>query len=63
MVGNLSVDARTREDHKLCKIRPWLERTSMKVSPEEFNSADEIMVVPFKGWSKLRHHFPNKPQK
>ena len=63
MVGNLSVHAKTKEDNKLCKIKPWLERSSMKVSPEEFNSVDEIMVVSFKGWSNLRHHFPNKPQK
>ena len=56
------MDAKTKEDNKLRKIRPWLERTSMKVSPEEFNSVDEIMV-PFKGWSNLRHHFPNKRQK
>ena len=50
-VDNLSVAAKTKEKDKLWKIRPWLEnlwQNFLKVSPEEFNSTDQIMV-PFTG--------------
>ena len=57
LIDNLSVDGKTKEDDKLWKIRPWLEnlrQNFLKVSPEKFNSADEIMVL-FKGRSYLQY--------
>ena len=65
MVDNLSVDAKTKEDNKLWKIRSWLEnlrQNFLKVSPDKFNSVDEIMVL-FKGKSYLRQYLPNKRHK
>ena len=55
VVDNLSVDAKTKEDYKLWKIRPWLKnlrQNFLKVSSEEFNSVGKI-INPFKGRSYL----------
>ena len=65
MVDNLSVDVKTQEDSKFWKIRSWLEnlrQNFLKVSPEKFNSAGEIML-PFKEKIYLRKYLPNKPHK
>ena len=65
MVDNLSLDAKTKEDNKLWKIRSWLEnlrQNFLNVSPDKFNSVDEIMVL-FKGRSYLRQYLPNKRHK
>ena len=43
----------------------WLENLQqnfLKMSPEEFNSVDEIML-PFNGRSYLRQYIPNEPHK
>ena len=59
---NLSVDVKTKEDNKLCKIRPWIEnlrQNFLKVSPEKFSSVDEIMV-PYRGGELPASVFPNE---
>ena len=63
VVDNLS--GKTKENKKLWKIRPWLEnlrQNILKVSLEEFNSVDEIMI-PFKGRSFLHQYLPSKHHK
>ena len=64
-INNLGVTDETKKSTKLSKLRSWLSslrENFLKVSPEEFRSADEIMV-PFKGKSSLRQYMPAKPHK
>ena len=64
-VNNLGVTDETKKSAKLWKLKPWLSSSRenfLKVSPEEFQSIDEIMV-PFKGKSSLRQYMPAKPHK
>ena len=59
------VNAKTKEDNKLSKIRPLLENLRenfLQMSPGDFNSVDEI-IFPFKGRSYLHQYLPNKPHK
>ena len=55
----------TKDAYCAWKIHPWLSslrENFLKVSPEEFQSMDEIMVG-FRGLSLLRQYMPNKPRK
>ena len=64
-VNNLGVTDETKKSTKLWKLKPWLSslrENFLKVSPEGFQSVDEIMV-PFKGKSSLRQYMPAKPHK
>ena len=58
-------EAATKAD-KYWKLRPWtdaLSKNSLKVTPEEYHSVDEVMVA-FKGKSLLRQFLPPaKPHK
>ena len=47
VVDNHTLDEKTKENDKLRKVIPWLEnmrQNFLKVSPEQFNSIDKIMV-------------------
>ena len=64
-VNNLGVTDETKKSKKLWKLKPWLsslKENFLKVSPEEFESVDEIVVL-FKGKSSLRQYMPAKPHK
>ncbi|XP_065665259.1 piggyBac transposable element-derived protein 3-like [Hydra vulgaris] len=64
-VDNLNVTDEVKKNDRAWKLRPWLEKLRenfLKVSPEENQSVDEIMV-PFKGRSFLKQYLPKKPNK
>ncbi|XP_065684233.1 piggyBac transposable element-derived protein 3-like isoform X1 [Hydra vulgaris] len=64
-VDNLKVTDEVKKNDRAWKLRPWLEKLRenfLKVSPEENQSVDEIMVA-FKGRSFLKQYVPNKPNK
>ena len=64
-VDNLTLPKEAKDADRAWKIYPWIPRfweNFLKVSPEEFQSVDEIMVG-FKGSSLLRQYMPNKPRK
>ena len=63
-VDNLNISEEEKKD-RVWKLRPWLSCLRgqfLLVSPEEYQSVDEIMV-PFKGKSFLKQYMPNKPHK
>ncbi len=60
--NNLEIN-QTDRAKKIWKIRPWLSTVRenfLPVSPEEYQSVDEIMVA-FKGRSVLKQYMPAKP--
>ena len=62
---NNSVTEETKKIERQWKLRPWissLRQNFLDVSPDEFNTADEIMF-PFKGKSILRHYMSKRPHK
>ena len=63
-VDNSPTEAEKKAD-KYWKLRPWTEelrKNCLKVTPEEYQSVDEIMVA-FKGKSLLRQFLSAKPHK
>ena len=62
---NNSVTEETKKIERQWKLCPWissLRQNFLDVSPDEFNTADEIMF-PFKGKSILRHYMSKRPHK
>ena len=64
-VDNTTPTEAEKKADKYWKLRPWTEdlrKNCLKVTPEEYQSVDEIMVA-FKGKSLLRQFLPAKPHK
>ena len=64
-VDNNTISDDDKKADRVWKLWPWLNelhQNLLDVTPEEYNSVDEIMV-PFKGKSLLRQHMPGKPHK
>ena len=64
-VDNTTPTEAEKKADKYWKLRPWtgdLRKNCLKVTPEEYQSVDEIMVA-FKGKSLLRQFLPAKPHK
>ena len=63
-VDNLTVTNETKENNHAWKISPWpktLRNNFLKISLEENQSADEIMIS-FKGKYLLKQYLPKKIQ-
>ena len=64
-VENTTITEAGKSVDKYWKLRAWAEnlrKNSLKVTPEEYQSVDEIMVT-FKGKSSLRQYLPAKLHK
>ena len=64
-MDNNSVIEETKKMDRLWNLRPWipsLQGNFVEVSPEGFNTVDEVMV-PFKEKSIFRQYMPKKSHK